>query len=328
MKQLARQADALKFEYLAAFVATADAGSLSHAAGQRGCSQSMLSRRVLELERVVGGPLFNRTGRGVVLTDLGQSVLPHARALLAGAHALVEQAAQASRQPSGTVEVALPHWAADGSASALINRVSALYPKIRLVLHESYSKDVVEQLTSGRLDIGVFNSKQPEPPLGAQILFTSELVLVGPRQAPLVAQGTVALAALRRAALVVPPAPNPIEALLRDVATGMQLDLRIDHHVNSGGMVRDVVRHSGCYTIAMVTGLVEHLAREDLAAARIVDPVLTMYTYCASAAKHRLGSATRAVERVLVSVLREQHARAERLMAQAAAAPAGPADPA
>ncbi|MDP9917421.1 DNA-binding transcriptional LysR family regulator [Variovorax boronicumulans] len=314
MKLDGKEADELKIEDLAAFVATAESGSLSQAAMLRGCSQSMLSRRVLELERLVGGRLFNRTGRGAVLTELGHNLLPNARALLGGAKAFLEEAMAGSQQPAGTVEVALPHWAAGGSASTLINRVTELFPKIRLVLHESYSKDVIDRLAAGRLDIGVFNSKQSAPPLGAQLLFTSELVLVGRRGAPLVSGNTIPLAALRQAPIVIPPAPNPIEALLRDLATGLALDLRIDHQVNSGGMMLDVVRRSGRYSISMMVGLAERLVNEELAAARIVDPVLTMYTYCATGPKHRLGIATRAVERVLVPVLREHQAHAMRLM--------------
>lgn len=315
MKRVNRQADELKIADLAAFVATAEKGSFSQAAAMRGCSQSMLSRRVLELERVVDGRLFSRTGRGVVLTELGQALLPDARTLLSDAREFIDRASESSRQPSGTVEVALPHWASGGSASALITRVSEQYPKIRLALHESYSREVIDRLADGSLDLGVFNSKQSEPPRGAQLLFVSELVLVGRRGAPLVRDGSVALSALRGVSLVIPPAPNPIEALLRDVSSGMALDLRIAHYVNSGGMVRDVVRRGGCYTLAMTVGLIDHLEQEELAAARIVDPPLTMYSYIATGAKHRVSSATRTVERILVEVLREQQAHAAHTLA-------------
>jgi len=315
VKLVANGMEALRLEDLAAFVATADSGSLSQAALLRGCSQSMLSRRVLELERVVGGRLFNRTGRGVVLTELGTALLPEARALLYGAKDFMEHASSTRHQPAGTVEVALPHWAASGSVSALINRVGAQFPRIRLVIHESYSTDVVDRLASGKLDIGVYNSKHAQPPAGAQLLFSSELLLIGRRGAPLVSSGTVQLAALRHASIVTPPVPNPIQAVLRDVAAGLDLDLQIDHEINSGAMARDVVRHSGRYSISMLVGLAERLTAENLAAARIVNPSLVLYTYCATGAKHRLSDATRAVERHLIDIMREQYAEAMALMA-------------
>ncbi|MPT36983.1 MAG: LysR family transcriptional regulator [Achromobacter sp.] len=79
MKLVVRAADELKMENVSAFVATAESGSFSQAAVMRGCSQSMLSRRVLELEELLGGRLFNRTGRGVLLTELGVALLPVAQ---------------------------------------------------------------------------------------------------------------------------------------------------------------------------------------------------------------------------------------------------------
>ena len=85
MKLVVRAADELKIENVSAFVATAESGSFSQAAVLRGCSQSMLSRRVLELEEQLGARLFNRTGRGVLLTELGVALLN------AGVHVLVEK---------------------------------------------------------------------------------------------------------------------------------------------------------------------------------------------------------------------------------------------
>lgn len=158
MKLVVRAADELKMENVSAFVATAESGSFSQAAVMRGCSQSMLSRRVLELEELLGGRLFNRTGRGVLLTELGVALLPVAQGLLDGASGFLELASSTNEQPSGTVEIALPRWAAEGPVATLVNRISVQFPRIHLVIHESYSRDVMDRLAAGKLDIGVFNS--------------------------------------------------------------------------------------------------------------------------------------------------------------------------
>src|SRR5262245_17499484 len=166
----------LKIIDIAAFVATADTGSLSQAALLHSCSQSMISRRVQELEAVVGGRLFSRTGRGVQLTELGSNLLPRARALLGNADQFLEHATSTQAQPTGTVHVGLPRWSADGPVSALVNEVAEAYPKIRLVIHESYTKDTIDRLAAGKLDIGIFNNRSPDVPPNAQLLFASDLV--------------------------------------------------------------------------------------------------------------------------------------------------------
>ena len=70
------------------FCMAADLGSLSKAALLLEMAQSALSRQIALLEEECGGALFHRTGRGVLLTDLGTMVQPRAAALLAQAERL------------------------------------------------------------------------------------------------------------------------------------------------------------------------------------------------------------------------------------------------
>jgi len=304
----------LKIIDIVAFVAAADTGSFSQAALLHGCSQSMISRRVQELEAAVGGRLFSRTGRGAQLTELGAAVLPQARALLGHAGQFLEQATSTQDQPSGTVHVALPRWAADGPVAALANQIAQRYPKIRLVIHETYTRDAVDGLAAGRLDIGIFNSPSPAEPPNAQRLFASDLVLLGRRGAPLVARPTVALAALDGARVVTPPTPNQIEAILSTVLKDRGIRLKIDLEINSGAMLREAVRHSDRYGITLVHGIKGDLAQGDLAAARIVEPSLTLHTFCASGPKHRISNASRAVEKCVVAIMCAHHQLVMRLM--------------
>ena len=83
---------AIKLRHLRAFVDIAARGSLTRAAEARGISQPALSRTPAELEDLLGGPLFHRQGRRLVLTEQGGLFRRHAAAGLgaldAGAEAL------------------------------------------------------------------------------------------------------------------------------------------------------------------------------------------------------------------------------------------------
>lgn len=73
----------LRFDwnYARAFLATADLGSLSRAAVALELSQPTLSRQVDALQQTLGVVLFERAGRGLVLTHAGLELLDHVRSM-------------------------------------------------------------------------------------------------------------------------------------------------------------------------------------------------------------------------------------------------------
>ena len=78
----------IDWNQLRAFLAAAEAGSLSAAARQLGLSQPTLSRQVAAIESRLGVTLFERVGKTMQLTVAGLDLLEHARAMGAAADAL------------------------------------------------------------------------------------------------------------------------------------------------------------------------------------------------------------------------------------------------
>jgi len=68
---------------LRSLVAVADCGGFHRAAAALHLSQSAVSQHLRKVESVVGAPVVERAGRGVLFTEMGQRVLRHARAILA-----------------------------------------------------------------------------------------------------------------------------------------------------------------------------------------------------------------------------------------------------
>ena len=140
-----------------AFCSVADGGGFSRAAASLGVAQSVLSRQVSALESELGGRLFHRTGRGVQATELGASLLPRAKALLAEAEQLAIEARGQRSSPSGTVDLGIvPGWA-QPLITTLVQQLMADYPRIRLRVHEAYSGQVEDWMASGRVEVAVFN---------------------------------------------------------------------------------------------------------------------------------------------------------------------------
>ncbi|KAA0579836.1 LysR family transcriptional regulator [Azospirillum sp. B21] len=94
---------------LETFVRIVDAGSLSAAAAQLGSTQPTVSRRLQQLERMLGVRLLQRSTHRMALTDDGSRCYERAKDLLAGWQMLESDVRGADDQPSGHLRVVAPH---------------------------------------------------------------------------------------------------------------------------------------------------------------------------------------------------------------------------
>ncbi|MEF7616832.1 LysR family transcriptional regulator [Aquincola sp. MAHUQ-54] len=90
------------------FARVADSGSFSRAAERVRLPKSTVSRRIAELERRLGERLLQRTTRKLVITEFGQGVLDHARAIAEEVDGTLALALHRQALPSGTLRVSMP----------------------------------------------------------------------------------------------------------------------------------------------------------------------------------------------------------------------------
>ena len=93
---------------LAYFAHVAEHGGFAAAERATGIPKSKLSRRIAALEATLGVRLIQRTTRRFALTDIGQRMLQHARAMLAEAAAAQALATEQTAAPRGTVRLSCP----------------------------------------------------------------------------------------------------------------------------------------------------------------------------------------------------------------------------
>jgi DNA-binding transcriptional LysR family regulator len=115
------------------FVRVAERGSFSAVARDLKTSQPMISRHISALEDHLGVRLVQRTTRHLHLTEDGQALLPHARAILESLEAATESVGKSQTMPSGRVRVGVPTSLGIYMARRL-NALFATYPQISLDL--------------------------------------------------------------------------------------------------------------------------------------------------------------------------------------------------
>jgi DNA-binding transcriptional LysR family regulator len=125
----------IDLEAWAAFLATAEEGSMSGAARALGVTRATVSKALSRLEARLGAPLFHRTTRRLSLSPLGAETLPAARGVLEAAAILEESAGSAAAEPRGRVRLAAPLDFGQRHVAPLLVPFVASHPGIELDLH-------------------------------------------------------------------------------------------------------------------------------------------------------------------------------------------------
>jgi DNA-binding transcriptional LysR family regulator len=131
---------------LALFAAVVEHGGFAAAERALGTPKSRLSRRVAALEADLGVRLLQRSTRRFSVTDVGQDVYRHARAMLEEARAAREAVARLSTEPRGLVRLACPVAFAQSQLSELLPEFLASHPQVQLQVHVSNRRvDLIEE---------------------------------------------------------------------------------------------------------------------------------------------------------------------------------------
>lgn len=175
----------LTLRQLQIFVAVARAGSTTAAATEINLSQSATSAALNELESLLGGKLFNRVGRRLVLNESGRSMLPQARWVLDAAQGIEAQFGHGGKLAAPQIRIA----ASTTTGNYLLPKVIAAWQKrergARFTLDIGNTRDVVRSVMTLDADVGFIEGPTTEPRLQVVPWTRDELVVVASPRHPL-----------------------------------------------------------------------------------------------------------------------------------------------
>jgi len=135
----------LRWDDLRLFLAVHEHGSLSGAARALKLGQPTLSRRIAELEEVVGEALFDRQSQGAILTAVGQKLLPSAQSMAEWANEAGLSVNKLTNLPEGKVRIAAPPGIAYEVIAPLASKIRRQHPQIQIEVLSG-----IETLSLGR----------------------------------------------------------------------------------------------------------------------------------------------------------------------------------
>jgi LysR family transcriptional regulator, benzoate and cis,cis-muconate-responsive activator of ben and cat genes len=194
----------MELRHLRYFAAAAEAENVSRAALKLHVSQPALSRQIRDLEDELGFPLLERSAKSVRLTEAGRVFLTEARAVLQRVEDAVKTAravATGGREelnvgyaPTPTVRILPP----------TIRAFQAELSKVRVILHDLSTQEMLDQLRAGKLQIAFL--VRPKPPflrgLQFEVIARDSICIAVPPKHPLARRRTTTLAEVAREPLV------------------------------------------------------------------------------------------------------------------------------
>jgi DNA-binding transcriptional LysR family regulator len=197
----------MELRHLRYFVVVAEEMHITRAAARLGIAQPSLTQQMKALERELGARLFEKSGRGIALTNAGATFVEDARVLLAQAHGAVRRAKDASAGLLGRLNVGFTESA---SFHPLVTEAfqifRAAYPAVALDLREGHSPNLIAALIDGSLDLAFIRPPFPsDAKLESQFLAEEEMLAVMPRDHPLASRERIRLLELANERFVLYP---------------------------------------------------------------------------------------------------------------------------
>ena len=172
----------MTLEQLRIFVAVAEMQHVTRAASQLNLTQSATSAAIAALEARYGIKLFDRIGRGIVLTRTGSDFLVEARAVLARAKDATQVLDDLAGLARGSLSVAASQTVGNYWLPSRIQAFHAAYPGIELRLAIANTEQVARAVLQGGADLGLVEGEVDESLLTATKIDGDSLILaVGAR---------------------------------------------------------------------------------------------------------------------------------------------------
>src|SRR5450432_3671268 len=162
---------------LQVFLTVATEKSFSRAAAKLLRTQPAISLALQRLELELGERLIDRSGKDLILTDAGRTVLDYARRFQSLKQELDNSIAELRDNSSGRLTIG----ANESTTLYLlrhIERYRELYPKVKVQIRRSLSSKIPNELLDGNLELGVISYDPADERLRSKVIYSDALAFV------------------------------------------------------------------------------------------------------------------------------------------------------
>jgi LysR family transcriptional regulator, nitrogen assimilation regulatory protein len=301
--------DLKQLEY---FRHVAELGSFTRAAAFLSVVQPALSRQVRQLEVELGQNLFDRNGRGVVLTDAGTRLLEHTRGILMQVGRARQELEDQRNGDSGHVVLGLPPSLGRSVTVPLVKAFGRLLPNASLATVEGLSAYMLEWLNIGRVDCALVYNAPASPSVDLQPLLDDQLFLIAPLSKPArKARKSITLAELADHPLIIPSRPHSIRMSVENALAGVDRKIKVAHEIECIPAVIDLVRQGHGFGVLPLNAVKSTPWGEEVQVKPILAPILKTSLSIATSAQRPKSPLMRKAIDVIRDIVRQEIRSAE-----------------
>ena len=219
-------------------------GSLRKAAENLLITPSAVSRQVANLEEELGAPLFNRSSRGMVLTDAGNALLRYVEDSQASIRKLRSTIDGLGNLSRGSVRLAVVEATTSEFLPRLLADFSYDYPNIHFEIRVAGTHEIADHVSADRADIGLAFNVLDRDDLTLQSRMAQPLQVICRGGHPLASRSEMSIADLGDFAIALPARSFGIRYLVDQAAARAKIDLNVRYEADSLQLIKNIVSAS------------------------------------------------------------------------------------
>jgi DNA-binding transcriptional LysR family regulator len=155
-------------------------GSVGAAARRLGKTPSAVSQQIRHLTEALGVPLFERRGRGLVLTPAAEQVLPAATRLFDEAEAVFRLFGELEGTPTTTLRIAASDYIAKPLLVPVLRELALAGAALHFEISTAHSEEALARLEHGQVDMAIVSVSSEPAGLESRVLFEQSFFWVAP----------------------------------------------------------------------------------------------------------------------------------------------------
>ena len=291
----------MDIKQLKTFICVAETGSLSAASDRLRLAQPALSRQIKLLEHKTGAQLFQRTVKGMRLTESGEKLLSRVSGIIRQLEQAVDEVRSSSESITGNVAIGLMPSINSVLAVRLIEKVKSELPQVTLRIVEGYSGHLIEWLHRGDLDISFLYGPAHNLHLPCTGLLYENIALISAPGKLNNLGKEIQLSDIAHLPIVLPSRPHGIRILVDNAVAKAGVKLNVEISGDAFEVLKSLVKTGNYHAFIPLSAVNEDIREGTLEARTFISPTIKRQLVLAMAPDRKNTRAAQATLKIITS---------------------------